>query len=172
MRLRMRLCTLVRSCGKIDPSRTALWERVKEIRGRKSSQLPDLRTQGSPRYRPGLNVCDHRARERRRERRWRPRPPSASESRPGFYLMKSAIENLIGLPGAACKVQSAGPLQFTCNARTMHTERNRLRVLELLLANPPPRSRACSPSRDERGRDKPMDKPWDNKRTAATYATV
>ena len=47
---------------------------------------------------------------------------SASESRPGFYLMKSAIENLIGLPGAACKVQSAGPLQFTCNTRTMHTE--------------------------------------------------
>lgn len=26
-----------------------------------------------------------------------------------FYLMKSANENLIGLPGAACKVQSAGP---------------------------------------------------------------
>ena len=79
---------------------------------------------------------------------------------------------MIGLPGAACKVQSAGPLQFTCNARTMHTERmvSWLRVLELLLANPPPRSRACS--RDERGRDKPMDKPWDNKRTAATYATV
>ena len=41
MRLRMRLCALVRSCGKIDPSRTALWERVKEIRVRKSSQLPE-----------------------------------------------------------------------------------------------------------------------------------
>ena len=41
MRLRMRLCALVRSCGKIDPRRTALWERVKEIRVRKSSQLPE-----------------------------------------------------------------------------------------------------------------------------------
>ena len=27
---------------------------------------------------------------------------------------------MIGLPGAACKVQSAGPLQFTCNTDNAH----------------------------------------------------